>query len=339
MTDTDPEWADVLIVGASSAKSFLVSNVGDHDNFIDALWNRDGKTCRAMYDAATTRPSKTRPNLDRLSAMLASHGLNSLQTNVTCTSARYDSEVIEADRILGTQLFKAVVQLVPWRAMIVYGVGASKRFARAFDVTVPPVPALPSRPVCTIFLGRPVFVSPTLAPPSYRTSVWSYLEDVVIEIANRLSAYPTNDPQARSRVRMQSPKQVQSQEKTTDETARPEAFRRSAANELVWKKIKAIADASSNASQLTFKCSSTQASLHDGKKLLGTTRIFRHKFTAEKPDILVREDIFHRDPTLRAAAKWAKHKTPVFWRVSTDDPLLLERILAAVEKSAAPSSK
>ena len=47
-TDTDPEQADVLIVGASSAKTFRVADVGSHDHFLDALWNRNGQTCRAM---------------------------------------------------------------------------------------------------------------------------------------------------------------------------------------------------------------------------------------------------------------------------------------------------
>lgn len=184
-TETDPEQADVLIVGASSAKTFRIEDVGSHDHFLDALWNRNGQSCRAMYDAATTKPSRTRPNLDRLSRMLADIGLSSLQTNVACASAPSDAEVSPEDRTHGTALFKAVVAHVPWKVMIVDGVGASERLGRAFGMAMPPVPSPDSKPVQTTIDGRPVFVSPTLAPPSYRSSVWPYLERVVAAIGQQ----------------------------------------------------------------------------------------------------------------------------------------------------------
>ena len=183
MTDADPTQADVLIVGASSAKSFHVAEVGTHDQFLDALWNRNGLTCRSMYYAATSKPSPTRPNLDRLATMLADNGLTSLQTNVTCASARYDAEVSDEDRAHGTLIFKAVATHVPWKAMIVHGAGATERFGTAFGLTMPNVPLPHSAPVSRIVLGRPVFVSPTLASPGYRRSVWPYIERVVIAIS------------------------------------------------------------------------------------------------------------------------------------------------------------
>jgi len=185
-TETDPTQADVLIVGASSAKTFHVADVGSHDQFLDALWNRNGLTCRAMYDAATAKPSPTRTNLDRLSQMLAANGLTSLQTNVTCASARYDAEVSKTDRAHGTLLFKAVVTHLPWSAMIIYGVGATDRFGKALGLAMPKVPSPDTAPVSRMIYDRPVFVSPTLASPSYRTSVWPYLERVVMAIGGRL---------------------------------------------------------------------------------------------------------------------------------------------------------
>lgn len=183
MTDSNPEQAEVLIVGASSAKTFRASDVADHDHFLNALWNRNGQTCRKMYNSATTKPSRTRPNLDRLSEMLTAHGLTSIQTNVSCASARYDAELSGNDRAHGTEIFKAVVSHVPWKAMIVYGVGASKSFGRAFGIAMPQVPSPDSAPVQISFKGKTVFLSPTLAPPSYRLSVWPYLERVVETIA------------------------------------------------------------------------------------------------------------------------------------------------------------
>lgn len=136
-----------------------------------------------MYNAATARPSRTRPNLDRLSRMLTARGLSSLQTNVACASAHYDGELSNDDRAHGTEVFKAVVAHVPWQAMIVYGVGASERFGRAFGISMPAVPSPDAVPKRVNLQGRTVFVSPTLAPPSYRTSVWPYLEQVVEAIA------------------------------------------------------------------------------------------------------------------------------------------------------------
>ncbi|RWO82075.1 hypothetical protein [Mesorhizobium sp.] len=191
-TDTDPARADVLIVGASSAKTFRVTDVGNHEEFLDALWNRNGQSCRAMYDAATAKPSPTRPNLDRLSQILAAHGLTSLQTNVTCASARYDDEVSEKDRVHGTLLFRTVLAHVPWKAMIIYGVGATERFGHEFGVAMPPVPSPDTAPVLRTIYDRPVFISPTLASPGYRTSVWPYLERVVTAIAGLTTA--TNLP-------------------------------------------------------------------------------------------------------------------------------------------------
>lgn len=183
MTDIDPEQADVLIVGASSAETFHVAAIGSHDQFIDALWNRNGLTCRRMYDAATTKPSRTRPNLDRLSGMLAEHKLTSLQTNVACASGRSDAKVPKKERAHGTELFKAVMMHVPWKAMILYGVRVSKRFGIALDLNMPSVPPPDSAPVSVQFHGRPVYISPTLAFSGYRTSVWPYLGRVVAEIA------------------------------------------------------------------------------------------------------------------------------------------------------------
>lgn len=184
MTDTDPAQANVLIVGASSAKLFRVGDVGSHDQFIDALWNRNGLTCRAMYNSATAKPSRTRPNLERLSQMLADKGLSSLQTNVSCASARYDAEVSAKDRVHGTIIFATVMRHVPWTAMIIYGAGATHRFGQVFGLAMPKVPSPDSAPVVQKVCDRPVFISPTLAFPGYRASVWPYLERVVMAIDN-----------------------------------------------------------------------------------------------------------------------------------------------------------
>lgn len=328
-TYTDPEQADVLIVGASSAKTFNAADVGSHDRFLDALWNRNGQSCEAMYHAATEKPSPTRGNLDRLSAMLAACELTSLQTNVTCASARYDVGVLQEDRAHGVKLFKAVVAHVPWKAMIVYGVGASEEFGRAFGVEVPPVPSPDSLPVSTTLQGRPVFISPTLAFPAYRSSVWPYLERVVAEIARGSKVVgeraaqpvsPNRHPPRRQRSREQAIP-LSAQDTLTE-------FNASAANLLVQKRMIAIEANSA----LELALSTKQASLYDRSS---NFRVFRHEFTKAKADILVREDVFSIDPSLRELAPWTPHSNPDFQRLRTNDLDHLERILDAVSAYAA----
>lgn len=331
-TDTNPEQAAVLIVGASSAKTFRVTHVGSHDQFLDALWNRNGQTCRAMYDAATTKPSPTRRNLDRLSEMLAAHGLTSLQTNVACASARYDAELSKEDRTHGTELFKAVVANVSWKAMIVYGVNASERFSHAFGIETPAVPFPGSAPVSMIFHKRPVFISPTLAHPAYRASVWPYLERVVAVVAKDTTVSDATAPQQRPSITVSPLSTLPLHEDTASsfESGTPIAFKVSPANLLVWRRIHAI-EATSG---LIVRVEGKQARL-DGPTCSNTTRVFRHKFTKAKADILVREDVFRFDPSLWEVAPWTPHKNPVFQNVQTGDRELLNRILDIVADYAA----
>lgn len=331
MTDADPDHADVLIVGASSAKTFHVADVGDHERFLDSLWNRNGQTCRTMYDAATTKPSRTRPNLDRLSEMLSTEGLTSLQTNVTCVSAPYDAQVRKEARAYGTELFKAVVAQVPWRAMIVYGVGAAERFGRALGVTMPPVPPPDSEPVWTTVQERPVFVSPTLAFPQYKRSVWLYLERVVATLAKIQEG--RDAPVIRS---YRSSTELPSRNPHEDadphgKLPKPDQFNASAANFLVWRRMQEIAAGSG----LSFDPGTTQASLFGAPELENTDRVFRHAFTASKADILLRKDVFSLDVELQDAGDWKPHRGKAFQRLRTDDLQLLGRILDAVGSFAA----
>lgn len=332
-TDTDPGQVNVLIVGASSAKTFHTADVGSHDHFLDALWNRNGQTCRAMYNAATIKPSRTRPNLDRLSGMLAARGLTSLQTNVTCASGRYDAEVPDEDRVHGTELFKAVVAHVPWKAMIVYGVGASKQFGRAFGVAMPPVPSADSPPVWTTIQGRPVFVSPTLAFPGYLASVWPYIERVVAaitdgaEVIDMSAVRPVLSPTARPT----QTKRVREDTVPPGERGTPPAFNPTDANRRVWRRMHEI-EATSG---LKIELSTKQATLIRGPTFLPKDRVFRHKFNKARADILVRDDVFEVNPTLWEAAAWTTHTNPIFQNIRTDDLQLLGRILDAVEAFAA----
>lgn len=84
-TMTHPEEARIFVVGYNQATRFSIESVGSHDSYIDALFNRNGRSCRDLYARArgSRGPSPTRRNLDALHEMLASAGFaDVLETNV-----------------------------------------------------------------------------------------------------------------------------------------------------------------------------------------------------------------------------------------------------------------
>src|SRR5690606_16544543 len=88
MSDLEnPLASSVLAVGKNQAKGYPVNRVS-HRRHLDALFNRNGETCRGLYDEITGgKPSPTRTNTDVFRAVLAAHGIASvLETNVVCYS-------------------------------------------------------------------------------------------------------------------------------------------------------------------------------------------------------------------------------------------------------------
>jgi hypothetical protein len=45
-----PEEARVFVVGYNQATGFPAEQVGDHETYIDALFNRNEKSCRKLYE-------------------------------------------------------------------------------------------------------------------------------------------------------------------------------------------------------------------------------------------------------------------------------------------------
>ena len=82
----DPTLAEVFVVGMNQAKTFSAATVGSHERYLDALFNRNGQSCRKLYDEASGgSPSPTRKNMDSLGRCLKQHGItNVLETNVIC---------------------------------------------------------------------------------------------------------------------------------------------------------------------------------------------------------------------------------------------------------------
>ncbi|WP_250491044.1 hypothetical protein [Caballeronia sp. INML2] len=193
-----PRSAKVFIVGANQAKHFPVTAV-DHNRHLDALFNRNGETCRGLYDELYPRPSKTRPNLDDFENRLAAAGVTAvLQTNVVCYSTRMSADLRQkqhlAGRKMGGRIFEELLKAICPKVVILHGVGTCDAFEKQFNVLVPRPAAneedgIRSSRVAVNDITFEVIVIPSLAPPAFnRWSAWAdrHLDAVSAHVAARL---------------------------------------------------------------------------------------------------------------------------------------------------------
>jgi hypothetical protein len=196
MTSGDPSQAEVFIVGYNPAKVFSAARIG-HNRHVDALFNRNGETCRGLYTELTAE-SPTRGNIEMLTEKLALAGVTSvLETNVICysTSKKKDLDTSQhlGGKIRGLELFRAIVREITPKAMIIHGVAVRDEFNRAFRCEAPPPPDSPDifREV-DLPTGTRVFVIPSLALPGYqswprRNSFCNWADSYLDEIASRVA--------------------------------------------------------------------------------------------------------------------------------------------------------
>lgn len=180
---TQPENASIFIVGGNQAKRFDAEMVGDHDRFIDALWNRNGLTCREMYNEVTGgKSSPTRRRIDQLTCALEAAGMNDvLETNATCFSTPMSRELANkpAGRRRGADIFEFLVKTIKPRVVIVHGVGASKECAKALGHD--PKTSGSEFEVREVGSTRLLLV-PTLASPGFRRKAWDPIRDRVVSL-------------------------------------------------------------------------------------------------------------------------------------------------------------
>jgi hypothetical protein len=197
----DPCEAEVFIVGMNQAKTFSVAEIGEHDEYMDALFNRNGQTCRGLYDRITQGiPSPTRSNIDDLNRRLRDHGVSAiLETNVICYGTRMSADLARpehhAGRQRGAELFSFLVSEIEPCVLIVHGAGAAKKLAAALGL--PNLPAEPTGPDQFAIqrssnngTTRAVFVIPSLAPPRWNTwQRWalSYLDRLAGKVAEEVA--------------------------------------------------------------------------------------------------------------------------------------------------------
>lgn len=195
MTDlAAPDEASVFIVGANQAKTYDASKIS-HERHINALFNREGESCRGLYNEVTgNAPSPTRQNTDAFRALLNMAGaIKILETNVICYSTPMSNDLRRSEHVAGAkkghELFTALLRIVKPRVIIVHGTGATKKLASALSANLPEPPSSEAPPLSVEVAGHCIFVIPSLAPPEWnKWSEWrdSHLKQVAHAVAKRL---------------------------------------------------------------------------------------------------------------------------------------------------------
>ncbi|RNF34012.1 hypothetical protein [Paracoccus methylarcula] len=136
MTDSpEPHKAEVFIVGRNQKHGYEVSKVGSQERHINALFNRNGETCRGIYDEIAPMPSRTRMNTDALTRRLRSRGIEHiLETNVICYSSPMSGDLSKSEHVggkaHGMEVFRGLLDLIRPKVLIAHGSGTLKDLAR-----------------------------------------------------------------------------------------------------------------------------------------------------------------------------------------------------------------
>lgn len=196
LTDmTNPLEAKVFIVGKNQAKEFSVDQVGSQEGFMNALFNRNGQTCRGLYDRITGGiPSQTRQNIDKLSKRLKEKGIRGiLETDVICystpMSCDLDNPIHDGGRQRGEEIFQNLVSSIKPSVLIIHGAGTKTTFEKIYEIKLPDCPKsveqIRMSEVALLDYKPKVIVIPSLAPPAY--NLWKkeedeYLNKIVYEV-------------------------------------------------------------------------------------------------------------------------------------------------------------
>jgi hypothetical protein len=203
---SQPEASRIFLVGFNQATTFPQSSIGEPAAFLDALFNRKGRSIRALYDETRpgARPSPTRRNIDALTAKLTARGITDiLETNVVCYSSAMGNDLRRAEHAggvpRGQEIFRTLLDTVRPSVLLMHGEETRRRLARILDHELVEVPSSPGeRPRSSLIeteLGNQpyvvrVFVVPSLAPPGWnRWSKWaeSHLDIVCDEVRAALA--------------------------------------------------------------------------------------------------------------------------------------------------------
>lgn len=171
---TDPVSANVFIVGKNQRNGYETSRIS-HSRHLDALFNRNGESCRGVYDEITNqRPSPTRNNLDRFHYLLESAGVHQLlETNVICFSTPMSRHLAQAANhegaSNGSEIFGYLLKYIKPRILIAHGEGTCKELSKILNVSFPPLPKAANDVISLTVENMVVYVIPSLAPPKWNS--------------------------------------------------------------------------------------------------------------------------------------------------------------------------
>jgi hypothetical protein len=201
-TSGEPDKSQVFIVGLNQATMYPIWEVGSHETFMDALFNRNGQSCQALYNRIRPGdPSPTRKNIEHLTACLHAQGVHGiLETNVICystpTSKALSSPKHHAGKQQGTEIFRTLLELIRPPILIAHGKKTRRRLGRVLGAELPPCAEAPGTLVWEHVTTagakgyRPmVFVIQSLSPPAYnKWCGWApaYFRQIAIEVSRRL---------------------------------------------------------------------------------------------------------------------------------------------------------
>jgi hypothetical protein len=195
MTDIgDPEAAEVFIVGKNQAKAYDAARLGSHDRHLNALFNRNGESCKAMYLEMADKLSKTRPNIESLTRRLQQHGVSKvLETNVICYSSPMSADLRlpahAGGMKQGEEIFRTLLAHIKPRVLIAHGAGTLSKLETVLGQPVGRPPESPGEVRKVRVQGMTIFPIPSLAPPGYnKWARWApaYLENVASAVAQEL---------------------------------------------------------------------------------------------------------------------------------------------------------
>ena len=197
MTDmSNPLKADVFIVGMNQAKLYRVEEVS-HERHIDALFNRNGESCRGLYDEVTGgKPSPTRRNIDGLAARLRRQGTyNILETDVVCYSTPMSGDLRDRAHAggapKGEEIFRYLLDVIAPPVLIVHGARAVNRLSRILKIKGLKVPETAGEVHGIQTNQHLVIPIRSLAPPEFnKWSSWSggHLDKVSDRVRDKLGA-------------------------------------------------------------------------------------------------------------------------------------------------------
>ena len=191
----DPLAADVFIVGMNQRKGYPARDV-PHQRHIDALFNRNGESCRGLYDETTNgRPSPTRRNIDGLVDRLnQNHIHNIVETNVVCYSTPMSADLKDQAHAggagKGEEIFRYLLAEIAPTVLIVHGAGSVERISPILKVKGLKVPRSAGE-ICDVQTERHLIIPvPSLAPPAFNSwASWSggYLGKVADRVREKLA--------------------------------------------------------------------------------------------------------------------------------------------------------